>query len=62
LKKFKEQTVLLNQTYVRDDSLTVQDLINQTVSKLGEKVAVRRFERWELGSETGADEQAEDQD
>lgn len=59
LKKYKEQTVLMNQAYVRDGSMTVQDLINQQVIKLGEKIVVRRFVRWELGSESGVDEEEE---
>lgn len=53
LKKYKEETVLLNQPYVRDGSKSVQDLINEQVIKLGEKVVVRRFVRWELGAESG---------
>jgi len=35
LKKYKEETVLMNQAYVRDGSLTVQDLVNEQVVKLG---------------------------
>ncbi len=62
LKKYKEETVLLNQAYIRDGSLTVQDLINEQVVKLGEKVIVRRFVRWELGEESGGDvEDAEEE-
>jgi len=34
LKKYKEETVLMNQAYVRDGSMTVQDLINEQVVKL----------------------------
>jgi elongation factor Ts len=55
LKKYKEETVLLNQPYIRDGSMSVQDLINKQVVKIGEKVVVRRFVRWELGSASGAD-------
>ena len=55
LKKYKEETVLLNQPYIRDGSMSVQDLINEQVVKIGEKVVVRRFVRWELGSASGAD-------
>jgi len=62
LKKYKEETVLLNQAYVRDGSLTVQDLINEQVVKLGEKIVVRRFIRWELGAESEVDEETEEQD
>jgi elongation factor Ts len=57
LKKYKEETVLMNQPYVRDNSLSVQDLINEQVIKLGEKIVVRRFARWELGAESGTDEE-----
>jgi len=62
LKKYKNETVLLNQIYVRDDSKTVQDLINEQVAKMGEKIEVRRFVRWELGSESGGDEDFEEED
>ena len=49
LKKFKDETVLLHQAYIRDDTRTVQDLINDKVISLGEKIIIRRFERWSLG-------------
>ena len=55
LKKYKEESVLLNQPYIRDGSMSVQDLINQQVIKIGEKVVVRRFVRWELGAKSGAE-------
>ncbi len=62
LKKYKEETVLLNQAYVRDGSKSVQDLINEQVIRLGEKVVVRRFVRWELGAESdNEDEDAEEE-
>jgi elongation factor Ts len=61
LKKYKEETVLLNQPYVRDGSMTVQDLINAQVVKLGEKVVIRRFVRWELGAESGVEEKTEEE-
>ena len=49
LKKFKDENVLMNQKYIRDESRTVTDIINDRVSALGEKIVVRRFQRWELG-------------
>ena len=61
LKKFKEEAVLMNQTYVRDGSMTVKDLINEQVIKLGEKIVVRRFVRWELGAESGVVEDTEEE-
>jgi len=56
LKKYKEENVLLNQAYVRDGSKTVQDLINEQVVKMGEKILVRRFVRWELGAQSGEED------
>ena len=61
LKKFKEENVLMNQAYVRDGSMTVQDLINQQVIKLGEKIFVRRFVRWELGNPSEVEKDLEEQ-
>ncbi|MDD5371519.1 MAG: translation elongation factor Ts [Anaerolineaceae bacterium] len=49
LNKFKDETVLLRQVYIRDDSLTIQQLLNQLVASIGENVIIRRFTRWELG-------------
>jgi elongation factor Ts len=53
LKAFYEQTVLLEQPYVKDDSKTIQQLLDEVGAKVGEKVAVRRFTRFRLGEETG---------
>jgi len=49
LKKYKEEVCLLNQKYIRDDSMTVNDLLMENVGSMGENLVVRRFERWELG-------------
>jgi len=53
LKAFYAETVLLDQPYVKDDSKTIQQLLDEMSSKVGEKVAVRRFVRYRLGEETG---------
>jgi elongation factor Ts len=50
LGKFYEQACLLRQPYIRDDSRTVEDLINDAVAKLGENILIRRFVRMELGA------------
>jgi elongation factor Ts len=50
LKKFMDERVLLRQAYIRDENITVQDLLSQTVASVGEKVVIRRFTRWELDS------------
>jgi elongation factor Ts len=52
LTKFKDETCLLRQTYIRDDNLTVQQMVNQVVASVGENVVIRRFVRWEVGETT----------
>ncbi len=49
LKKFYKEVCLLEQPYIRDDSITIQDLLNELVSVLGEKIVIRRFVRFEVG-------------
>ena len=57
LKKYKDENVLLNQQYIRDDSLTIQDLLNNTISKTGENIIIRRFARYTLGESSEMDEE-----
>ncbi len=57
LNKFKDETVLMRQAYIRDESINIQALINQNVAAIGENVIVRRFTRYALG-ETSASEEA----
>ena len=52
VEKFKDEVCLLRQTYIRDESLTIEKLILQNVAAIGESVIVRRFQRWELGEST----------
>ena len=59
LKKFKDDVVLLRQAYIRDESLTIQDLINENVASMGENIIIRRFARYELGEESTAESEAE---
>lgn len=49
LNKFYEETVLLNQPFVRDAKVTIADLVMQAKAKLGENIVIRRFVRYELG-------------
>lgn len=52
IKKFKDEFVLMNQPYIRDEAITIQELINQKIAALGENIIVRRFARWALGETT----------
>ena len=47
-KRLKEMT-LLDQFFIRDSSITIDELLRQNISKLGENIQVRRFERFVLG-------------
>jgi elongation factor Ts len=49
IRKFYEERVLLEQKFVKDDSMTVGDLVKQLAARTGENVQVRRFARFELG-------------
>jgi elongation factor Ts len=51
MDKFYQESTLLDQQYVRDPEITIQDLIHDMVSKTGESIAVRRFVRYQLGGE-----------
>ncbi len=57
IKKYKDEFVLMNQSYIRDESITIQELINQKVAALGENIIVRRFARWALGETTSTSEE-----
>jgi len=48
LEKFYAETCLLKQPFIRDEGITVQDLITQHVAKLGENIVIRRFVRFEI--------------
>ena len=49
LGKFYEAAVLLEQPFVKDQNLTVGELVKQLTAKTGEKIAVRRFTRYKMG-------------
>lgn len=49
IEKFYEETVLLEQPFVKDDSKKIKDLIGDAIAQLGENIILRRFARFELG-------------
>ena len=49
LEKFYQDTCLLKQPFVKDEALTVGDLLKHTIATVGENIIIRRFARWELG-------------
>jgi elongation factor Ts len=49
LAKFYEENCLVEQPFIKDDSIRIKDLVTALVAKLGENVVVRRFARLEVG-------------
>ncbi|WP_035068630.1 translation elongation factor Ts [Nitratidesulfovibrio termitidis] len=51
IKKFYKEICLLEQPYIRDDKMTIRDLLNDVIATLGENVTIGRFVRMQLGAE-----------
>jgi elongation factor Ts len=51
IEKYFGEVCLLEQAYVKDPGMTVQDLLSSTITSLGENMAIRRFARFQLGEE-----------
>jgi elongation factor Ts len=49
LEKYYQETVLLEQPFIKDQDITVKDLIVSAVTKMGENIVVKRFTRFRLG-------------
>lgn len=49
ISKFFQETCLMEQAFVKDQNITVGDLVRQMISKTGENIKVRRFTRYKMG-------------
>jgi len=49
LNKFYEENCLLNQPYVRDTDISITDLLNELIAKIGENISIKRFVRYQIG-------------
>ncbi len=49
MNKFFKDNCLLNQPYVRDPDVSVEDLLNELIAKIGENITIRRFVRFQTG-------------
>ena len=49
LSKFYKEQCLMNQTYVRDPDVTIADLLNGLIAKIGENISIKRFQRYQIG-------------
>ena len=50
MEKFVKERALLEQEYVKDSSMTVEDRLKAAIAKLGENMKINRFSKFELGS------------
>jgi elongation factor Ts len=54
MEKFYEENCLYEQHFIKDESVTVSELINQMIAKLKENISVRRFVRLKVGETAGS--------
>jgi elongation factor Ts len=58
MEKFYEENCLYEQHYIKDEAMTIKELIDHTIAKIGENIAIRRFARFKVGESDGAEKQA----
>jgi len=55
LGKFYEENCLYEQHFIRDEGMTIKEMVDQAIAKMGENIAIRRFSRFKVGEmEAGA--------
>ncbi|HXP70128.1 MAG TPA: translation elongation factor Ts [Candidatus Dormibacteraeota bacterium] len=54
MEKFYEENCLYEQHFIKDEGLTIKELVDQAIAKVGENIAVRRFSRFKVGEMDGA--------
>ncbi|HEY8875773.1 MAG TPA: elongation factor Ts, partial [Desulfosporosinus sp.] len=58
IEKFYKEVCLMDQTFVKDPDKSIRDLIMDKIAKIGERIVIRRFTRYELGE--GIEKRQED--
>src|SRR5882762_2324357 len=53
MEKFYEENCLYEQHYIKDESVTIGEMISQAIAKLGENISIRRFARFKVGEISG---------
>jgi len=49
MQKYFKESCLMNQAYVRDPDITIEDLLNEMIAKIGENISINRFTRFRIG-------------
>jgi len=59
MNKFYQENVLMEQSFVKNPDLSINDLMTETIAKLGENISISRFSRYQLGENTSSQELTE---
>lgn len=51
LDKFFQEVCLMEQSFIKDSGKTIKDLIDEATASIGEKISIRRFQRYHLGED-----------
>lgn len=57
MEKFYEENCLYEQHFIKDEGVTVKELVDQAISKMGENITIRRFSRFKVGETDAAQKQ-----
>ena len=50
LQKYYTDICLINQPFIKNDKLTVDDVLKELIAKMGESIKIKRFVRFEIGA------------
>src|SRR5690349_24560183 len=53
MEKFYEENCLYEQHYIKDEGLTIGEMVNSAIAKLGENISIKRFARFKVGEISG---------
>jgi len=59
IEKFYQENCLMEQAFVKDPDLSIQQLLTEKIAKIGENILIRRFARFEMGESLGTDTETE---
>jgi elongation factor Ts len=60
MEKFYEENCLYEQHFIKDEGVTVKEMVEHLISKIGENIAIRRFSRFKVGEMDGVSQSADE--
>jgi elongation factor Ts len=58
IEKYYEENCLLEQAFIKDQDISIKELLNNKIAQMGENIIIRRFVRFEMGEDLGESEQS----